>query len=261
MTNDNNIFTLRFFGNEVSPESFSLKELGSLLSSIEDGVKAIVDSSYPAEDAEDVFLSLTTIKNESNSLGIYSGNDISSLGVVELARSIQSNTYTNLPKKAYESYTEIHKIVQRKQCKAELLYKGETLYVVTPETEIIKQENVLIEIDTVIYGELLKLGIPNAESLKPKVWVELLEGKVISFSVSKEQATELSPHIFKTVALKGRIKWNALTKTTIGFKLYDIVPYKQGNVSKGFEQLRDISSGFWDTLKTDEDINNHLKGD
>ena len=261
MTNDNNIFTLRFYGNDVHPSSFSLKELGELLVSIEEGVKSIIENSYPGADSETVNLALTSIVDKSNSLGIETSNDITNTGILDFAKSISENKYTNLPPKAYKSYRDIHKLVESKQCESELVYKGNILYVVTPETKIIKQESVIVDLDSIIYGEILKLGSSSTESTKSRIWINLLDGRTISFSVPKEQAVELSPKLFQTVALKGKIRWNVLTKTTIGFKLFEILNYKQGNISKGFEQLRNITSGFWDTLKSDSEITNYLKGE
>ena len=260
-TQTDNIFTLRFFGNDVNPNSFSLKELGVLLCSIEDGVKSIVEYNYPSEDTENVLLSLSTIKNESNSLGIHTVNDITNTAIFDFAKSIKTDTYTNLPKKAYDSYKEIYQIVQKKNCQAELIYKGDVLYAVSPENKIIKTENVLIDIDATIYGTLIKLGSSSSESAKSRVWVELLESKTISFQVTKEQAEELGVNIYKLIALKGKIKWNVLTKTTVGFKFFEQLNFKRGNASKGFEQLRNLTTGFWDTLKTDNEIQNYLKGD
>ena len=121
--------------------------------------------------------------------------------------------------------------------------------------EIIKPENVTLKNQTTIYGELIKVG-----GAKPKLWVKLLNGKLLDFFVSKEQAQQLSPKVYTEVALKGEAEWNILTKDLIGFKLYDSIEYKVGGVSNAFKQLREVSSGFWDTLKTDDEITNYLKG-
>ena len=262
MNDNNNIFKLRFYENEVSPESFTIEELGALLISLGNGVRAIVEANYPEVEHDSARISLVSVKNESESLILATDSETTSKGFLDFARSIHDNTYTNLPKKAYDSYKSIHDIVQKKQCKAELVYKGETLYVVVPEDNVIKQENVLIDIDTVLYGILIKIGASSAETNKVKAWVELLEGKTIYFNISREDAYQFSDNkLFKTVALKGKVKWNVLTKSTVGFKFYELLNYKPGNVSNGFQRLRDITSGFWDTLGTDDDITNHFNGD
>lgn len=258
------IFKLRFFDNGVTPNSFTVKELGSLLLHLDEGIKSIIENKYPEAEVDDVRISLIGVENQSESLIFGVDSNVTIDAVKDLALSIRESTYTSQPKKAYESFRYIRQLTDSKQCKAELVYKGEQLYVVVPDVEIIKQENVLIETDTVLYGELLKIGSNKSfkeDNNKTRAWVELIDGQKFSFPILKEQALELSHSLSKTIALKGKIKWNVQTKTVQSFKLYDVIGYKQGNVSKGFEQIRNITGGFWDTLKSDDDINRHFKGD
>ena len=64
MPQDDNIFVLRFYDNEVTPESFSMKELGQLLISLEEGIKSIIESKYPEVEESDVCLSLVDVENK-----------------------------------------------------------------------------------------------------------------------------------------------------------------------------------------------------
>lgn len=47
MKDNDHIFILRFYGNEVTPKSFSAKELGQLLINIEEGIKSVVENKFP----------------------------------------------------------------------------------------------------------------------------------------------------------------------------------------------------------------------
>lgn len=256
MKNNNTIFILRFYDNEVSPESFSAKELGQLLINIEESIKSIVESKFPEGDPEEVKISLIDIENKSESLKFaINGEKTTSDAFVYWGKSIKENTYTDLPDKAYCGFKYVYSLMEKKKCRSELIYKNEQIYDLSYDYKLVKQENVLVKSDLSIYGELIKIGGEHS-----KAWFELTDGQKIDFSITKEQAEELSPSIYKTIGLKGNAKWNVKTHHIVSFKLYDVLTYKPGNISKGLEKIRNISSGFWDNLN-DNEINNYLLRD
>lgn len=255
MKDNDHIFILRFYGNEVTPESFSIKELGQLLINIEEGIKSVVESKFPESDPEEVKISLIDIENKSESLKFAINGETTSDAFLYWGKSIKVNTYTDLPDKAYRGFKYLQSLVEKKKCRSELIHKNEQIYELSFDYELIKQENVLVKSDISIFGELIKIGGETS-----KAWFELTNGQKIDFGITKEQAEELSPNLYKTIGLKGNAKWNVKTQNIISFKLYDILTYKSGNILKGLEKIRNISSGFWDKFDND-DINNYLLRD
>ena len=92
MNDNNNIFKLRFYENEVSPESFTIEELGALLISLGNGVRAIVEANYPEVEHDSARISLVSVKNESESLILATDSETTSKVFFDFARSIHDNT-------------------------------------------------------------------------------------------------------------------------------------------------------------------------
>lgn len=254
MNPNDNIFTLRFWGdnNEINPESFSAKELGSIIIAFEESIRAIIDNSFPSVNQDDVRISLVSIENKSESLAFALDDLPETIQALRVfSKSVQNKTYTSLPDRAYSGLRVIHNTVNNKSCNAELKYKSEKLFTLFPNTELIKPESVNIESDGIIYGELLKIG-----GDKPRAWLRLDDGTTFSFGLSKEQVENLSPNMYKPLALKGKRKINTVTDNIVGFKLYDIVEYKPFNTYNAIKELRSITNGFWDTLGDNNQINN-----
>lgn len=256
MKDNNDIFVLRFYDNEVAPESFSIKELGQLLINIDEGIKSIVESKFFESDPEEAKISLINVECKSESLKFaISGEKSTSDAFLYWGKSIKDNTYTDLPEKAYTAFKYLHSLIEEKKYRFELIHKNEQIYELSSDYKLRKQEDVLVKSDISVYGELIKIGGENS-----KAWFELTNGQKIDFWISKEQAEELSQCLYKTIGLKGTAEWNVQTQSIVSFKFYDILSYQPGNISKGLERIRNISSGFWDKFNND-DINNYLLRD
>lgn len=256
MKEADNIFKLRFYDNNISPESFSLKELGTLLINIEDSLKAIIDINYPEINSDDVNLSLISIENSSDDLSISTLDSppIETIGALKyFTENIQNNSYINMPGKAYSGFKYISQLVKEKQCNADISYKEDKLCTIPFSIDIIKPESIIIKTDTIIYGELKKVGGDDA-----RAWIELTNGNKLSFKITKEQALELCPSLYSIISLKVRADWNPQSDTFTNFKLYDILEYKSGNISNAFKELREATSGVWNKFETNEDINKFI---
>jgi hypothetical protein len=250
-----NIFKLRFFENDVTPESFTLREIGELFIHLEDAIKAIIDNDYPDVNIEDIKLSPVGIENKSESLFV-STNDSppETFNALEsFGDKVKNNTYINLPEKAYKGFKYIYTLTEKKQCKAEVSHKEKEVFTISYSLPIIKPESVIIPVETVLYGEIIKLG-----GDKDRTWVELTNGNRISFNITREQVIELGHRMHQTVAFRGKAKWNPESNYVTAFTLYEILSYKSGNISKAFEELRKLSGETWNDLKTNEDINKFL---
>lgn len=257
MTNDNSIFTLRFFGNEVSPQSFSIKELGNICIGFEDAINSIIDNS--GQNASECSVSLVGILNNSNSLTIKANNEDTELAVNQYGKLVASKKYTDLPEPAYKFHQKVIAISKEKGCNLSLTSNEQELFVVSVDDEFIKQETVSIKFSTVIYGHLLGLTTSNIESDKTRAKIELFTGEKIGFDVSEVEREKLSPYLWHVVGLNGLATYNTLTKNYIKFKFDDIVPYKRGGIVDGIKSIKKITSGFWDTLNSNDEITNYLR--
>lgn len=260
MAAETNIFTLRFFDEDktISPESFSAKELGQLIISFYEGLKTLIDVRYPDINSEQLQLSLVTIENQSQSLTwAASGYKEVAEALHDLGNAVTKNTYTDLPTPTYKAVRSIYGITKKKKCSAELVEKGKRLFVVSKDDQLIKQVNVLVKSDMVLYGILNKIG-----GDKNRAWVELYDDSRISFPISDEQLVVLRSKVKEAIAVQGTATWNTISKRVVYFKIKSVIDYTAGAVSEGFEEIRKLSSG-WDSDQTNNNkgITDHLNGE
>ena len=251
---DNNIFSLRFFGDDITPESFSLKELANIISSFEDGINSIIDEKFPHIESEDINISLIEIENKSESLKFKMSNlpEVSQ-AVYLYGNSVNDNSYINLPDKAYNSLKIIHSAINKKSCRVELKHNEAVIFQISFDKELIKPESALIKSDGIVYGELVKIGGDKAQA-----WIKTDNENTIKFSLTKEQAKQFQGNLYSPIAIKGEKVTNINTDILVKFKLYEILNYKPFTSFDAIKKLQSITSGFWDTLNSNEEINTFL---
>lgn len=257
MAENNQTFNLRFFNEEstINPNSFNAKELGQLIISFYEGLKELLDVRYPEYNTEEFNLSLIQIENKSESLTwAYTSSKEVEDALLEYSNNITKKTYTDLPTPTYKSVRDIHNITKLKRCNAELVQKGNRLFIVTNEDSLIKQENTLIKSDLLIYGILNKIGGDIN-----KAWVECYDGSRISFKITDEQLVKLRTKVKEPIALKGEAKWSAYSQKIVSFKLKEVIDYIPNTIQDGFDNLKKISTG-WNDLSNDNIIK-FLNGD
>ena len=225
---------------------------------IEAGLKSILDFNHPELGSCAVMLSLRMFKNESQALAVISGNDVTVSALRELGSYFVDGKYADLPPAAYAAYKNIYETANMMGCEVEFIHKGSRLWSVSPNMPLIKLENVLMEFDIVLYGRLLKIGSLSGGDLKLRAWLQLIEGNMVCFEVTEDQANALSVRLFEIVALNGKALCNVATGNTVGFKFYGITNYRVGRIGSGFQQLRELTAGFWDGFMWGDDIEKFL---
>jgi hypothetical protein len=252
-----NIYILRFYGNEVNPESFTIKELGNLFVAFEDAIQAIADSS--SSEPKGIDISVIAIANKSNSISITAKDELSKLAVNQYGEFVNGNKYTNLPEEAYSFHKKLVTTIKEKHCNVSLSSNSAALFDVKNEDDFIKQESVIIKIKTVLYGHLIGLSTSSSESEKARARIELFTGEKLNFEISQADRQVLLPYLWNVVGVNGTATYNTLTKNYIKLKYEHLISYRKGDIIDGLERIKKISSGFWDKLGSDDDITNYLK--
>ena len=228
-----------------------------LIEYVYDGLKALIEDKYPSVNADEVNISLIDIENTSEKLTFAtSGQQEVEDAIRYFGEAVSNNEYTDLPTKAYRAVKLIFREAKGKGCSAELVQKGGRLFVVTPKDNLIEQENVLVRSSINLYGELNQV-----RANKPRAWLDLHDGSKVSFSLTADQVVQLRGSVKEFVGLRGEARWSTLSNKVVSFRLHDVLTYKPGNAKKGFDDLREISGGFWDSLHTNKDVTNFLKGE
>lgn len=265
MNRNYDILELKFEGNGINPKSVKASEIASLITEFECAILSTLKYENPEIDTKSTVL-LCFESVEDKSIGIFLSSNIDKIkqeiktligaSYVSLATSIGNADFNKLPDEAILSLKKIQTFTTKNDCQATFKYNGETLSVINSNSKIKVSNNTIVQGDTTIYGELIDVGGEN-----PNIHIRINDDYKITITTTKQQTKELANRLYETIGLKGNAKWDLSTSKITEFKLYNILEYTPGNIKKAFEELKDISNGFWDSLNSNDEINRKLLRD
>lgn len=264
MSADLDILELKFEGNGINPSTVKPSEIALQIEQFEKALLSTIKAEHPEIDTTALLFTLEGVKNESIGIPFLANlaqvaPEIKSLVIASyltLTTSIKDNDFSRLSAETIGSLKTIQRFSKKHNCNANFRYNGESLSLITPNSEIKENRSLFVKGDTTIYGELIDVGGEN-----PNLHIKINDEYVIIVDTDKSIAKQLGSKLFDTIGLKGLAKWDVTTSRIIEFKLYDILDYKSGNVANTFAELRRITSGGWDNFNSNDEINRQLLRD
>lgn len=251
----NETLELRFFGSNISPNSFRAKEVGEIFTNIELALTSYIFANNAEIDTTDLFISPIAISNES--LGIKFSPNVAKYIVsafLSISTAIETNSVKQLPIKTIESLQGLQKIVRSKNCNAEFKHNGLKVADFTPNTAIEIEAKDFIVGETIIYGTVQRAG-----GIKPTVWLVLDDNKKVIIQVNKDQAKKLSQRLYEEVGFRGIATWSKEGYHLVQFKVSDFISdYEPTSIKESFDEVRNIIGKYWDNI---DDINGALLRD
>ncbi len=133
---------------------------------------------------------------------------------------------------------------------------GETLSSFTATTEIQYNKNPIIEGEVKLFGRVIDSGGDN-----PNVHLKINDEQTIIIFTSETFAKQLAYKLYEKVNLIGTAKWDAITYEIKSFKIKDIIDFVPGKTLNAINELKNLTSGYWDKFNTNEEINSQLLRD
>lgn len=242
---------IRLTGNGINPQSLKAREVAELIKSLEDALFYIVSAENKELNREEIYISLTEVKDESAGFG-FSPNlkAVMVTGFLLIANAISSNDYNGLPIKSIKGLKEILKISKKKNCNTEFKLNREVRAVLHPSSTIEIPASAYISGYTTIYPYIKKIGGTN-----PTIAMRInANDPFIYIEASEEHAKKLGERLYSIVGLTGFAKWARDTKELVDFKIEKILDYKD-STSETFEILRNELGSYWNAL---EDVDEYL---
>lgn len=264
MNQEKDILELKFEGNGIKPNIVKPSEIAQQIEQFEKALLCTIKKDHPTIDIEQVLFSFDSIKNESIGLNFLTENYsvpsevkaaiISSFIVITTC--ISANDFSKLPNEAIGALKCISKFSKKHNCFANFRHNGISLSTISPTTEIKSPKAAYLKGDITIYGTLNDAGGEN-----PNIHLKVNDDYNIIIETNKETAKSLALRLYDYVGLRGAAKWDAKTSQVIEFKLYNILDYQPGSVKSAFEELRNITSGRWDSYNSELEIIKRLSRD
>jgi hypothetical protein len=258
MEGENDILELRFTGNNVNPGIVKPREIAGLIVGFEKALLSEIKERHPQYDIEQLFFSFEQIKNESLGLSFLPKmvNQIVVSSYLAISGSFNTGDFSELSNNTIKELKTLTGFSKKYNCTGNFNLNDQTISSFTPQTDIPFNKNQIIKGDINLFGKVMDSGGDN-----PNVHLKLSDEKTLIFSTSEEYAKQLAHKLYEKVSLIGSAKWDGITYEIIDFKLKEIVEFTAGNTLNAINELRNLTSGFWDKFNTNDDINNQLLRD
>lgn len=245
-----NTLSLRFFGVEsLKPTALRSREVGDVVTAIEDAVIATVRARVPDIKKEHIVVSLVGVSEGSVALA-FSPNlpDFTLPAARQIVQAFAENQFRQLPIPALGPLRAVIGFVRRRGCKAEFRVGQDDTAItalITPETKI--ETFLRVEGETVIYGQVVRVG-----GVEPKVELKTIQGDTLYCDASNDIAKKLGEQLYEEVSLYGNATWDHDAFTLEEFRILRILPHKPTPFTATAEALREAAGDYFDQI---EDVN------
>lgn len=255
------ILQLRFDGNGINPDKVKPSEISELINEFQNALLSTIREEHPEIDTNTVLFCLDGIKKESLGINFKAIQETLLPDVrqaviasyVLIATTISTQDFTNLNHSTIQSLKKISAFSKKYGCNGEFNRNGETLSIITPNTDIKETQIPLLRGNTSIYGEIVDVG--------SNIHLKLNDGSRVLIDVDKKTSKYLGTKLWDYVGIKGTAKWDPVTFKISEFKFSEVIDFTPGAISQTFADLRGITSGVWDNFHTGDDINKQLLRD
>ncbi|MBF0408884.1 MAG: hypothetical protein HQM10_16165 [Candidatus Riflebacteria bacterium] len=241
-------FEIEFSGKDISPESFSFRDLAEILKSVEKMIVSIVASKDQNFNSESFSLSLIGIKASSNHLSVACTNP----EIPHLAFSAISNFFDGkeeIPDSSKKSLKVISAITKKLCCQADFLSsvhgKTDKIFYINPQTQVSK--SILSTCETSIFGRVLRVGGKN-----PKVTIQTVQDKILFCESNRQIAKLLGKRLYEIVELIGNAKFNSFSGEIEEFRITNISEYEGGSIIDAFKDLSEIAGKYFIDVNPDK---------
>lgn len=251
----NDILEIRFAGNNINPTAVKPHEIAELIIAFEKSLLCDIKARHPEIDTNELLFAFTEVKHES--IGIRFSpqliKDIIVASFTVISVSFESGDFSSLSNDTISELKPFTKFCKKYNCIGEFNLNGKTLSSFTPLTELQYNKSPIIESEIKLFGRVIDSGGDN-----PNVHLKINDDKVIIFSTSESFAKQLAHKLYEKVSLIGTAKWDAVTYEIKSFKIKEIVEFTAGKTLNAINELRNLTSGYWDNFNTNDEINNQL---
>jgi hypothetical protein len=230
----------------ASPDTLRLTELATLLNAIEKAIISIADEE--GEEEEDLLVSLRKINKGSAALFFGTNRTIPVIAAYMIfAKALADSTVSELPLPAQEAaltlreYSAIHKTPIRFH---QNIKTRAAFYEIKPSSAYELVHPPILKSETTLYGKLERVG-----GATPRARIRLLNGHVISCSLTADLAKKIAPHLYEVIGIEGAAHYDMASWNVVSFDATGILPYRETSISDALLSLHSASPSAWQDVQ------------
>lgn len=254
----NDILEIKFSGNDINPHAVKPHEIAELITGFEKVLLSNIKDAHPEIDTTQLLFVFEEIRNESLGIRFLPNmvRDIIISSFTVVSTSFETGDFTVLSNDTINELRPFVKFSKRYNCLGEFKLNGKKISSFNPSTELQLNKNPLIEGEIKVFGRVIDSGGDN-----PNVHLKIKDDHTLIFPTSEAFAKELAHRLYDKVSIVGIAKWDAITYEIKSFKIKEIDGFVPGNTLNAINELKNITSGYWDKFNTNDEINNQLMRD
>lgn len=251
------VFKLRFIGNNVKPESFSLRNLFSLLLAAEESLLSEI-SNEASDIASSIRISLNKIEHGSAAYSLSTNfPEPFQAGATRLIDAVNNQVAGDITPKSRRFLKLVQNASRSHMCDVEIYdrprIKRRPPTIITPETELDLDYPASIFGSTTLSGKVVRLG-----GAEPKVRIEFDDGQALSCEIEVSLLKKMGPQLYDWVSVSGKAQWHNKTHQLLSFKVESFEPIEVGeSLLEGLKKIRAAGGSAWDDV---EDVPEFIRG-
>jgi len=245
-------YQFKIDGDNISPQTVPLPKLLGVLG---DFYKAINATSPETEDENVCDVSLTNITTNSCDVEL-TLSEASFKGVEKITSSIQRDDISELPKVAQEALNSIWKYAKNNHWVIGLnnLQTNQGVKIL-PDSKLFIDYHVFGV--TSVVGVLDRIGGSDNPTCKIKT---KNEGEFTAKIKTKKLAEQISPRLFKTIAVEGEATWDIRDWKVTAFTITKLLDFEDVGPKQAFENIAKAAGDVWDGVDADDYVSDLRKG-
>ncbi len=245
---------IKFTGNDIEPTKVTANEFAKIVACYENALLAVIRKNHPGRAGD--FISIVNVKHESLTIEadphVYEIKEAAN----EINTAIKTNRVNRLPYDTVINLIPFQQFVNKYGCVAVLNgIEGVETAEINITSDIKISEALYFKGETTVYGKIIRIGGSEA-----KVRIQTDNGKQISVVTTRQNAKELSPHLYGKIGIKGTGKWKKDNNELVELKAKSFVVLSDLPLAEKLKGLGNLLSKHWIDIDNPDDYIISLRG-
>lgn len=238
-----NTLELRLSGNDIRPNSLSLRDMASILTSFDDALRPMLIKDYPEIDFTGNYIGVREISvgSISHRFDIMKHNEEVRVTYLKLVRCLRDKSIDELPPESTAAIRRLSGLGNKLNCTTSFGFfePSEKRFISLVKLDSLKPTPVKkLKSYKVLYGKLVKLG----DDENPKANIRLINGEMVSSVIKDKDIRKYREFLWENVKVTGTALISSKTYKIVSFNLESMIPFNLLSIDDTIKSINRILS-------------------